>query len=299
MATKRDEQAADYRAEAIASPFAEAAERSSTVSKTGEGQSGLRTERVTLEVTHDLDGLSDWIVKVVNESLGLMESVRVVEEACPDAWAQTFARLEAERDAAIRERDAHKEEYYKLRAAKITQALTADRFASAVMEADTLQARVAELEAAAKLAPDANADGEANHAAQAASGGGESVGRKLAERLGRFADRLESGELNMPSGLPTAASGGGEQPRGWLTEEEREAVERARREAEFDAGLCSEEENAALGARDSTVLAALLSRSTPPEVVLPLADLGDRLLRDGVIDALAAAGVAVKEVPRG
>jgi hypothetical protein len=67
--------------EAIASPFAEAAERSSTMSKTGERQSGTRTERITLEVTHDLDArLSDWIVEVVDESLGLMESVRVVEE---------------------------------------------------------------------------------------------------------------------------------------------------------------------------------------------------------------------------
>jgi hypothetical protein len=60
--------------------FADAAERSPTVSKTGEGQSGMRTERVTLEVTHDLDArLSDWIVEVVDESLGMMESVRVVE----------------------------------------------------------------------------------------------------------------------------------------------------------------------------------------------------------------------------
>ena len=67
---------------------------------------GMRTERVTLEVTHDLDArLCDWIVEVVDESLGLMESVRVVNEP--------------------------------------------------------------------KLAPDANADGESNHAAQAASGGGE------------------------------------------------------------------------------------------------------------------------------
>jgi hypothetical protein len=48
--------------------------------------------------------------------------------------------------------------------------------------------------------------GEDSCAAQAASGGGESIGRELAERLRRFADRLESGELDMPSGLPTAAS---------------------------------------------------------------------------------------------
>jgi hypothetical protein len=68
--------------ECIVAPFAEAAERSSTASKTGEGQSGLRTERVTLEVTHDLDApLGDWIVAVIDESLGFGESVRVVEES--------------------------------------------------------------------------------------------------------------------------------------------------------------------------------------------------------------------------
>jgi hypothetical protein len=63
---------------------------------------GMRTERITLEVTHDLDALlSDWIVEVVDESLGLMETVRVVEEAHFDDLAQ----VAMERDAAIRERD--------------------------------------------------------------------------------------------------------------------------------------------------------------------------------------------------
>jgi hypothetical protein len=49
-----------------------------------------------------------------------------------------MGELIAERDAAIRERD-------NLRAERITQALTADRFAAAVAESDTLKARVAEL----------------------------------------------------------------------------------------------------------------------------------------------------------
>jgi hypothetical protein len=65
----------------------------------------------------------------------------------------------AERDAAIRERDA-------LRAARITQALTADRFAAAVQEADALRARVEELEARTST------PGEGCCAAPAASGGG-------------------------------------------------------------------------------------------------------------------------------
>ena len=48
----------------------------------GGNVTGLRTERVTLEITHDLDAPpGEWIVQVIDESLGLMESVRVVEEA--------------------------------------------------------------------------------------------------------------------------------------------------------------------------------------------------------------------------
>lgn len=47
---------------------------------------GLRTERVTLEVTHDIDApLGVWIVQVIDESLGFNESVRVVEESAPPA----------------------------------------------------------------------------------------------------------------------------------------------------------------------------------------------------------------------
>ena len=142
----------------------------------GGNVTGLRTERVTLEVTHDLDApLGDWIVQVLDESLGFDETVRVVDthaqavaesvawEGARDAYRGRIARLTDERDAAIRERDT-------LRAERITQALTADRFAAAVQEADTLRARVAELESAAKLAPAANADGKSNHAAPAASG---------------------------------------------------------------------------------------------------------------------------------
>ena len=127
---------------------------------------GLRTERVTLEITHDAtDTAAEWPWKNIlagDDVWGFWpdkgESVRVVEEAHFDDLAQ----VAMERDAAIRERDT-------LRAERITQALTADRFAAAVQEADRLRARVAELEAAAKLAPAANADGVSNHEAPAAS----------------------------------------------------------------------------------------------------------------------------------
>jgi hypothetical protein len=101
--TKSDRQAADYRAEAISRPFAEAAKCSSTVSETGEGQSGMRTERVTVEVTYDHGAQGhprswDWSTMVLDEG----ESVRVVEETHFD----DLATVAMERDAAIRERDA-------------------------------------------------------------------------------------------------------------------------------------------------------------------------------------------------
>jgi hypothetical protein len=236
-----------------------------------EATDGLRTERVVLEIKHgEPFGVSQWswvtILRLQSD-----ESVRVVEEAHFDDLAQ----VAMERDAAIRERDT-------LRAERITQALTADRFAAAVQEVDMLRARVAELEAAGgepiskpvqeivaeriaevllrkdglyetvnrleamsqdpgrtveweefndqgensdgvaqspvvavpaagDLCGDEAGSGEvAGRLTQAASGGVESIGRKLAERFRRFADRLESGERDMPSGLPTAASGGGE-----------------------------------------------------------------------------------------
>jgi hypothetical protein len=77
---------------------------------TPQALAGMRTERVVLEIAHDWrDSPCDWdwdgLLRFRTNILADHESVRVVEEACPDAWAQTFARLEAERDAAIRERD--------------------------------------------------------------------------------------------------------------------------------------------------------------------------------------------------
>ena len=146
---------------APAPPFAQPAKCSPGVSETGETQSrlrtervterrppqpggganvtGLRTERVTLEITHNCAfPLNEWLLEMVEDvTSDPGESVLVVEEAHFD----DLANVALERDAAIRERDA-------LRAERITQALTADRFAAAVAEADTLKARVAELEAA-------------------------------------------------------------------------------------------------------------------------------------------------------
>ena len=124
--------------------FAEPAKCSPTVSETGEGKSGLRTERVTLEITRPkfanyptsaFEFMWGHLLRDVVK--GDRESVRVVEEVHFDDLAQ----VAMERDAAIRERDT-------LRAERITQALTADRFASAVAEADRLRARAEALESA-------------------------------------------------------------------------------------------------------------------------------------------------------
>jgi hypothetical protein len=94
-----------------------------------------------------------------------------------------------------------------------------------------------------------------------------------------------------------AASGGGEQPRGWLTEDEREII----------AGIADDDEYTEEG---QNIAKALLARSSPPEVVLPklhtrceVNEANNKspclwFRRPDVIKSLAAAGVAVKEVGR-
>lgn len=148
---------------------------------------GLRTERVTLEVTHDLDApLGDWIVQALDESLGYDETVCVVEEVHFDDLAQ----LAMERDAAIREREELRNklnrcpecngegkhdsggtdasgEWINLPCEGCGSTGTMHGYVEAT---DKTRARVDELESAAKLAPAANADAESNHAAPAASG---------------------------------------------------------------------------------------------------------------------------------
>ena len=370
--------------EAIAESFAAAAECSSTVSETGEPQSGLRTERITLEVTVDPRRIffpGQW-QNALRQSGSLMpgESVRVVEETSSDADAELLRRALA------------KSEIQRLKADAEVQRLRK------------------ELEAAAKLAPAANAAAESNHAAPAASGleqqgvnsvsagaqacesgqssrlgaasGGGTLAR-IAEAFGCQPDddddlveaaRLlvrerdeavakaasgggEKKPMKMPSrewfarmvdldeanisvgGLASrvaelqAASGGGEavawmcewtdhvglhhtktdaedeangdvvpqplyrsppQPRGWLTGEERKWIE-------YMKGNC------VLPYAGMACMEAILARSTPPEVVLPMCihERGHDFWRGWMSceiafgKALATAGVAVKEVPRG
>jgi len=216
MATKSEIQAADYRAEAITRPFADAAERSVPVSKTGDGQSGMRTERVTLEVT----GAPGWKVNVTGVDV---ESVRVVGDAVGSVDARAYAdrmgcdeerdfanRILAERDAAIRERDEARQ------VAQTFESLCLGEQA----RNKVLQARVAALEAA--------------------SGGGEG---------GPY--------MVTASGIPLYRSP--PQSRGWLSEEEREAVDAAR--DYFDDDDHGDSECVFI----ARVLKQLLARSTPPE----------------------------------
>jgi hypothetical protein len=317
MATKA-EKLAYYRAEAIARPFADAAERSSTVSKTGEGQSGMRTERITLDVTHgESFGVSHWSwVTILRLQSG--ESVRVVEEPLSDAWAQRLNRLTAERDAAIRERDA-------LRAERITQSLTADRFASAVREADTLRARVDELQSRTST------PGEGSCDAQAASGGGKAQSVRAGTSGALEGDsgqgsRFGSGEpvawgvvvhretevFCCPFAVKQAADhfvalnsvnetmsvvplySAPPQPRGWLTGEERDLI----------AGIADDDEYTEHG---QNIAKGLLARSSPPEVVLPeppfarsnVAYSDWMMCLKAVKESLAASGLAVKLPPAG
>jgi hypothetical protein len=95
--------------------------------------------------------------------------------------------------------------------------------------------------------------------------------------------------------------------RGWLTAEEREAVDHARaalktRAWQFRNGLGEGPQRHDTHAAESCeqseeILLALLARSTPPEVVLPPMVIAYDDM-DMLKEALDAAGVAVKEVAK-
>ncbi len=286
----------------------------------GEG-SRLRTERVTLEVTYRwMTPPSAWnwnhIITSPLVTLKPGESVRVVEESessdrrhrwgrdgerclkcndkdwmggpCNTTDEDYIEKLTAERDAAISERDT-------LRAERITQDLTADRFAAAVAEADRLRARVAELESSA---PAASEDSISN--SQPISGAGKSAGEEMS-RSGQFAPSEAATEQKCPEResvterrLVAARGGGNVTPaaKGWLTEKERETVEWL---AQLDQPQYLD------GTRKhARVAQALLARSSPPEVVRPNEKHYHHITcasRDAYwLAALAAAGVAWKEV---
>ncbi len=260
--------------------FAAAAKCSAALSETGEGQSVMRTGRV---------------------SLSLQRMGELIEER--DAAIR-------ERDAAIRERDEHKEEYYKLRGERITQAIAADRFASAVQEADTLRARVADLEEQLESVADRAAAAEtALESAPAASGaaGTEPVAWGIRRSDGTWWESCRATRDAMLS----VTTGGGDannvvsplyaapQPApGWLMAEERGSIWYAIE------GL--REASSSRNDGHARTFESLLARSSPPEVVLPECPYdGYTMLTAEYVwcecvavftAALAAAGVPVKEV---
>jgi hypothetical protein len=278
-------------------------------------------------------------------------------------WADKEMRqtvgLRSMLDAAIRERD-------KLRAERITQALTADRFAAAVAEADALKASVAELErlsrqrAAATLArvdelehrgresysrgwnaaitrereaekaskqqqataetalesaPAASNSSEILTSSPAASGaaGTEPVAWAIL-RGGHFivatVNEVAANESCKDYGGTVVPLYAAPQPaKGWLTEEQREAVAfaaRKLRELANQQYRNGDEATATDTSREADFVDGILARSTPPEVVLPpfkdevtggpWAVAGYNSAIEVCREAIAAAGVPWKEV---
>jgi hypothetical protein len=203
---------------------------------------GMRTERVTLEVTHDdNDGhiqFRNWDQMLFGEQNGVRfpgESVRVVEEAHFDDLAQ----VAMERDAAIRERDDLRKSW--LRSEESGTRLLAERNA-ALDAADGLRKRVSELEAA-------SGGGEGEPVAWGVMSIADpphrvwlSWDQELAERWARQKQCDYNSQLVV---VPLYRQP--PQPRGWLTGEEKAAIRWAMSEG-----------------FDEDVFRNLLARSTPP-----------------------------------
>ena len=270
--------------------FPKSVSASSPVEQENKGD-GMRTERVTLEVEIERGSPpSEWPWSYIlsrSDALKMRpgESVRVVDthaeavaesvawEGARDAYRGRILRLTEERDAAIRERDEARQSW--LRSEESGTRLLAERNA-ALDAADGLRKRVSAL--------------------QAASGGGEGEpvawGVEISGHVQAcyftkyWADRLAEEEKGTVVPLYREPP----QPRGWLTEEERELI----------AGLTDDDDYTEEG---QNIAKGLLTRSTPPEVVLPDADCSWcsdyatvwRECLDAVRSSLAAAGVAVKE----
>ena len=293
-------------ADVIARPFAAAAKCSPAVSVSGEGQSGLRTERVTLEVTHcGVAAASNWLwynamAEFCPTKAWQIKSVRVVDGDITDGEI----RLRADRDAAIRERDELRKEGE--RRLTMCERMKEERD-QARFHAAIVQARVAELESApaasgaagtdvaeiARLAFDAgwgssrdgfNAECAFDHLAPKESTfegkGGEQYEKLKRESVAKIMSEAASGAAVL----------------GWLTAEERLAVSGA---------ILILDQHGPTNIGHS--LNDILARSSPPEVVLP-GDCGGESYdsfvagwnnyRDEALKALAVAGVTVKEVAK-
>jgi len=294
--------------EAIASPFAEAAERSVPVSKTGEGQSGMRKERVTLEVVHGaIASVNDqrwwdnrlWIEPQKGESVRVVEEDREAvdrvsrEEGYQVLQAEMLTARE-ERDTAIREREELREQLESV----ACRAATAE---TALGEIKSLHYTRAAVNGAAW-----KAHSIASKALEAASGGeGEPVAWMCEWTDYGSLHRFKSDAEDAANGtvVPQPLYRAPPQPRGWLTEEERDLI----------AGITDDDEFTEEG---QNIAKGLLARSTPPEVVKPGPwKIAPEFLALGLkwrqfiddynqqrdsewIAAIAVAGVAVKEVGR-
>jgi hypothetical protein len=223
-------------------------------------------------------------------------------------------KLTDERDAAIRERDT-------LRAERITQALTADRFASAVAEADRLRAHVVELEQQAATLQKAVKEGvvEIERAMADSRGWRDKLRRQLPPTMqnctivfkecefghhwltatnwaGHSCPWCEHDTLRAQlAKMKAAPAASGAAGTGWLTAEERRLIGGMMESA--SAFPPTMQWHSGLLVRDTLrVMEALLARSSPPEVERPPYKAGHSM-RDGEwIAALAAAGVPCKEV---
>jgi len=243
------------------------------------------------------------VAKLANDKQFLVDRLRLLNEAIPAAFDDNGDRTSSlaalrvlidERNAAIRERDDLRKSW--LRSEESGTRLLAERNA-ALDAADVLRKRVAELEAA--------------------SGGGEQepvawgFTYTNGSTDGRFYNSRASAEEAVPTnGTVVPLYRSPPPPRGWLTEEERELLTHiVQHAADSEGGAIREHdiEREVIVSRTRETLAALLARSTPPEVVLPerpdcspYADYG-RAWRDcleAVRSSLDAAGVPVKEVGR-
>jgi hypothetical protein len=331
-------------------------ERRPVDAKGGVNVTGLRTERVTLEIKHfdDNDGDSvyrwNWSEMMAQQGLGINESVRIVEEAHFDDLAQ----VAMERDAAIRERD---EAIRDLRSVTAERAKLEEQLESVACRAATAENRVAELESAKAAAIECVEEVRAQR--EAASDRCEAAETALRQIVAIDYTRAASGAALDPvlrqarlrdesrteayvASLDDASGAAGSSPavpvsskpvawafvatdgaivhvstfepvpgtatvaplysapqpaKGWLTAEEREAVEYF---SEFcDTNIVPDE-----WSEMSEKLRALLARSSPPEVVLPAPPFDPSnvaysdwmMCLSAVRSYLAAAGVTVKEV---
>jgi hypothetical protein len=291
MATKRDEQAQAYRAEASEIP----------------APAGVRTERVVLEFRWPV-GLPltpyawDWKkLLFLNEG----ESVRVVDthaeavaesvawEGARDAYRGRILRLTEERDAAIRERDELKARVDYLERDRKFWCLQSGTHEQAV---NVLQARVAELQAAS-----GGGEGEPVAISPAERDGLQVIVDGVVRHGNGFVVVPGSDSLRAVESVLARHTTAPPQPRGWLTEEERTTLtgvvgllrDIAKVSGRHTADRCE---------LTAVAINALLARSSPPEVVLRSwteTNYANRVMSaEEVIAALAAAGVAVKEVGR-